>query len=295
MVMNFDFGAYVERRKAGVAGVRGEGYAFEGDLKVLRAMRRMPAVEIAVAQTVKLTKSLLSTNLLGTAVKVSPRQFPRIQRIVEECATTLGIPTPQVYIVPRIDSVNAMTFGTDDDAVIIVHAATFEHLNDAELKFVIGHECGHIQNNHVVYLTTLYRLQQIMQAAGGVILAPLLLPVTVALQSWSRAAEITCDRAGLLCCKDPSAAANSFAKLAIGSRRLFDEMDMDVYLEQLGEGRDGVGRMGELQMSHPYLTKRIESLRLFGASALYRGSQGLDGGLSRDELEARTTELIKVL
>jgi Zn-dependent protease with chaperone function len=295
MTMNFDFSAYVERRKTGIAGVRGEGYAFEGDLKVLRAMRRMPAVEIAVAQTVKLTKSLLSTNLLGTAVKVGPRQFPRIQRIVEECATTLGIPTPQVYIVPRIDSVNAMTFGTDEDAVIIVHAATFEHLNDDELKFVIGHECGHIQNNHVVYLTTLYRLQQIMQAAGGVILAPLLLPVTIALQSWSRSAEITCDRAGLLCCKDAKAATNSFAKLAIGSRRLFDEMDMDVYLEQLGEGRDGMGRMGELQMSHPYLTKRIESLRLFNASALYRGAVGLDGGLTRDELEARTTELIKVL
>ena len=57
----------------------------------------------------------------------------------------------------------------------------------------------------------------------------------------------------------------------------------------------GVGRMGELQMSHPYLTKRIESLRLFAASALYRGSQGLDGGLTREELEARTTDLIKVI
>ena len=94
MTMNFDFAGYVERRKGGVTGERGEGYAFEGDLKVLRAMRKMKAVEVAVAQTVKLTKSLLSTNLLGTAVKVGPRQFPRVQRIVEECgdrhAPTLG-------------------------------------------------------------------------------------------------------------------------------------------------------------------------------------------------------------
>jgi Zn-dependent protease with chaperone function len=295
MDMNFDFNAYVERRKTGVAGVRGEGYAFEGDLKVLRAMRRMPAVEIAVAQTVKLTRTLLSTNLLGTAVKVGPRQFPRIQRIVEECATTLGIPTPQVYIVPNIAQVNAYTFGTDDSATIVVHAAMFEHFNDDELKFVIGHECGHIQNNHVVYLTTLSILQRIASVGAGVLLAPLMLPATAALQSWSRAAEITCDRAGLLCCKNPQAATDSFAKLAIGSRRLFDEMNMDVYLEQLGEGRGSVGRMGELQMSHPYLTKRIESLRLFNASALYRGAVGLDGGISREELEARTTELIKVL
>ena len=26
------------------------------------------------------------------------------------------------------------------------------------LRFVIGHECGHIQNNHVVYMTTLHFL-----------------------------------------------------------------------------------------------------------------------------------------
>ena len=295
MTMNFDFGGYVERRKGGVTGERGEGYAFEGDLKVLRAMRKMKAVEVAVAQTVKLTKSLLSTNLLGTAVKVGPRQFPRVQRIVEECATTLGIPTPQVYIVPNIAQVNAYTFGTDDSATIVVHAAMFEHFDDDELKFVIGHECGHIQNNHVVYLTTLSILQRIASVGAGVLLAPLMLPATAALMSWSRAAEITCDRAGLLCCKSERAATSSFAKLAIGSRKLYGEMDMEVYLEQLAEGRDGVGRVGELQMSHPYLTKRIESLRLFNASALYRGALGLDGGITREELEARTTELIKVL
>jgi len=242
---------------------------------------------------VKLSKSMAAGNLLGTAVKVGPKQFPRVQRIVEECATTLGIPTPQVYIVPRVDVVNAYTFGTEDSAAIVIFAAMFDHFDDDELRFVIGHECGHIQNNHVVYLTTLMMLSQILSVAG--LLAPLLLPVKAALQAWSRAAEITCDRAGLLCCKDEKAATNSFAKLAIGSRKLFAEMDMDVYLEQLGEGRDGMGRVGELQMSHPYLTKRIESLRLFSSSALYRGAQGLAGGITREELEQRTSELIKVL
>ncbi len=293
MTMNFDFEGYVERRKGGVTGERGEGYAFEGDLKVLRAMRKMKAVEIAAAQMVKLSKSMAAGNLLGTAVKVGPKQFPRVQRIVEECATTLGIPTPQVYIVPNMAYLNAYTFGTEDNAAIVVFASMFDHFDDAELKFVIGHECGHIQNNHVVYLTTLMMITNVLSVAG--LLAPLLLPVKAALQTWSRAAEITCDRAGLLCCKDEKAATNSFAKLAIGSRRLFAEMDMDVYLEQLGEGREGMGRVGELQMSHPYLTKRIESLRLFNTSALYRGAQGLSGGITREELEQRTSELIKVL
>lgn len=292
--MQFDFGAFVDRQKSGVTGERGEGYAYEGDLKVLRAMRRFRPVELAVAQTVKLSKSLVTGDLLGSAVKVGPTQFPRIHAITERCARTLGIPTPQVYIVPRMDSFNAMTFGTSDDAFIIVHALLAEQFSDDELAFVIGHECGHIQNDHVVYLTTLYRIQQVLQLSAG-LLAPLLMPAQLALQSWARAAEITCDRAGLLCCKDPDAATRSFARLAVGSPRLFAEMNVEAYLEQLQEGNAGIGRVGELSKSHPYVTKRIEALRLFAGSALFRGALGADGGDARDELERKTEALIKVL
>lgn len=292
--MDLDFSAFVARKKSGVTGERGEGYAFEGDLRVLRAMRKMRPIELAVAQTVRLSKSVVSGDLLGSAVKVGPDQFPRIHRIVERCAQTLGIPAPQVYIVPRMDSYNAMTYGTDVDAFIIIHALLAEQFSDDELEFVIGHECGHIQNNHVVYLTALAQLQQVLRLSAG-LLAPLLMPLQIALQSWARAAEITCDRAGLLCCKSPEAAVRSFARLAVGSPRLFQEMNMHAYLAQLGEGRESIGRVGELTKTHPYVTKRIEALNLFANSELYRRSIGATGGDARDELERKTSELIKVL
>ena len=294
MEMRFDFGAYVARRKGGVSGERGEGYAFEGDLALLRTMRKLRPLELAVGQTVKLSKSLLAGGLLGTSVRVGPRQFPRVHRIVEDCARTLGIAMPQVFINPSIATINAFTFGTDEDAAIVIHAAMFEHLTDDEIRFVVGHECGHVQNNHVVYLSTLKYLEQILSLTGG-LLTPRLRPATVALQGWSRAAEITCDRAGLLCVRDPAVGASALAKLGVGSKRLFEELDVDVYLEQLGEARESMGRVNELAMTHPYVTKRIEALRLFGASELYRKAAGLSGGLSRDELERRTAEVIKVM
>lgn len=296
MAMQLDFASYVSERKNGPSGERGEGYAYEGDLRVLRAMRTLRPVEIAVAQTVKLSKEFLTHDLLGNAVKVGPRQFPRIHRIASECAATLGIATPQVYIVPEIGSINAATYGVDSDSFIMVHAATVDALSDEELRFVIGHECGHIQNSHVVYLTTLHMLRLVLQAAAaGVLLAPVLMPATLALQSWARAAEVTCDRAGLLCCKNPTVATHSFVKLAIGSRRLFEQMNVDAYLDQLKEAKDGYGRMGELQRSHPYLTRRIEALRAFAESALYRSAAGLEGGTDRAELERRTEEIVRVM
>jgi len=294
MDTKFDFTHYVTARKAGPTGVRGEGYAFEGDLKVLRAMRSARTVERLMARFVQLNKSVLAGQLLGSAVKVGPQQFPRIHRIVEECASTLGIAPPQVYLVGN-HTINAMTLGTDDDSFIIVHSGAVEQFTDDELRFVIGHECGHVQNNHVVYLTTLNLLTRIATMAGGAILAPLLLPLQLALSSWSRAAEITCDRAGLLCCRDPRVATNSFLKLAIGSRKLFEELNTDAYLDQLREGRQGLGRVGEITASHPFLTKRVEAIRIFADSALYRSALGAVGGFDRAELERRTLELVKVL
>ena len=43
---------------------------------------------------------------------------------------------------------------------------------------------------------------------------------------WKRRAEITCDRAGLLCAKDVSVAKRSLAKLALGSTKLYDELNL---------------------------------------------------------------------
>ncbi len=293
--MDFDFAGYVDQRKRGVTGERGEGYAYEGDLRVLRKLRTLRPVELAVARTVKLSSAFLQSELLGNAVRVGPEQFPRIHRIAVECARTLGIPTPRLYIVPKIDSINAATYGLDNDAFIMVHAATLHHLTDAELRFVIGHECGHIQNSHVVYLTTLHLLRSMLQAVAAQVVAPFLMPAMAALQAWARAAEITCDRAGLLCVRDTRVARDAFVKLAIGSRELFEQMNVEAWLSQWREEREGYGRMSELQRSHPFLTRRIEALEAFAGSALYRGAAGLEGGYDRAELERRTEALVKVL
>ena len=49
----------------------------------------------------------------------------------------------------------AYTFGTDDQSFIVLHSALVDSLSENELRFVIGHETGHIQNKHVVYGTVL--------------------------------------------------------------------------------------------------------------------------------------------
>ena len=136
-----DFSSYIEKRQRGIGGDRGhDHYAYDGDLKLQRTMRNFKPIELAVASTVRLGKGVMAGDLLGTAVKVSPRQFPKVHKMVEHCSNTLGINVPQVFIQGRIDAINAMTAGTEKESVIVVHSVTLDTLSEDELLFVLGHE-----------------------------------------------------------------------------------------------------------------------------------------------------------
>lgn len=289
----FDFGRYIAKRKRDAyGGAEGARYAYSADIAMLNTFKRVKPVEMAAEAIVRMYKDgLFKNQLLGTTIKVTPRQFPRIYRIAEECADVLDVPVPQVYVA-NSPVLNAYTFGTQEEAFIVVHSSLVDHYSYDELKFVIGHETGHIQNKHVVYNTVLLLLKNTV----GVMLRFVMPPVEVALNAWYRRAEITCDRAGLLCVGDLETGSRALLKLACGSTKLYDELDVDAYLEQFEEGRGGVGRFTELFASHPFLTKRIHALRTFASSALYHEAVGLgEGGLPMEEVDRRTSEIIQIM
>ncbi|RYE95029.1 MAG: M48 family peptidase [Myxococcales bacterium] len=306
-VGDLDFDAFVQKRKSQRAGgqppeggpegskadVKGEhAYAYVSDRATRAAFEKLKPVELAVAAAVRSYKSFGKNQILGQAVRVGPKQFPRVHELTRHCADTLGIVTPTVYIVNQ-PTLNAMTYGTNDDSFILVHSALVDHLNDAELLDVIGHECGHIHNSHVVYLTTLHFLQQMTT----LFTQWLVYPATLALRAWSRRAEITCDRAGMLCCKDLDVSTRSLAKLALGSMKLYEQLNLDEFVSQFEESRDGPGKYMEVFSSHPWLPKRILALRAFGESTLYKQHAGLstEGGLSMEAVDEKVHGIIKVV
>jgi Zn-dependent protease with chaperone function len=186
---------------------------------------------------------------------------------------------------------NAATYGTNDDSFILVHSALIDQFSDEELLYVLGHECGHIHNSHVVYLTTMHYLAAIASAFSKWIVRPAMM----ALSSWSRCAEITCDRAGLLCAGNLDVATRSFARLALGSSKLYDELNLEAFIAQHEESQQGVGRYAELNESHPWLPKRVLALRAFAESALYKKHAKLgDAGLTMEEVDAKVREIIKI-
>ncbi len=269
----------------------GRAYAYASDHTTRLAFDKLKPVEVAVTAAVRLFKALGKSELLGHAVKVGPKQFPRVHNLALQCAETLGIAAPTIYIV-NSPVMNAATFGTNDDSVIMVHSALVDHFSDQELLSVIGHECGHIHNSHVVYLTALHYLRYM----AGAVYRLLMMPAEVALAGWMRRAEITCDRAGLLCSKDLEVSTRALTKLALGSSKLYAELNMEAFIDQYEEAKEEVGRYAEMRATHPWLPKRVIALRKFAESELYRKHAGLgSGGLTMDETDQRVSDVIKVV
>jgi len=290
----FDFAGFVRerasRRPGSVLG-NDHGYAYISDRNTRATFERLKPVELAVAAAVRTFKNVGKAELLGHAVKIGPRQFPRVHALAERCAETLGIPVPTVYIVSN-PHLNAATYGTNEDAFILVNSALMDHFSDSELLSVIGHECGHIHNNHVVYLTALHYLSNV----AGILLRNLAVPALLSLRAWSRRAEVTCDRAGALCAGELEPSLRALTKLALGSQKLYEELNIEAFLEQHSEAKQSLGRFGEVFSSHPWLPKRVLALQAFAESELFRRHAKLGpGGLSMSDVDERVHGFIKVI
>jgi Zn-dependent protease with chaperone function len=288
-----DFESYVARRQAERAGggaeTTGHEYTYTFDRQTRVAFENTKPVAMAVEAAVRLFKTVGTHQLLGSAVKVSERQMPRIHGIVKQAADTLQIRMPQVFLV-NSPVYNAGTLGTNEDSFIMVHSSLVDSYTDEELLTVIGHECGHIHNSHVAYLTALHYLTHM----AGMFLPWMLQPALVALRAWSRRAEITCDRAGMLVAKNQVASERAITKLAVGSKKLYEEFNLDAFLEQHEEGNQGIGKYMEVFATHPWLPKRVLAMRTFGESQLYQKAIGRDAaGLSMSEVDSRVANLLK--
>jgi Zn-dependent protease with chaperone function len=292
-VGSLDFQGFVDRREKTLPDEGREGgraYAYISDKNTRMVFEKLKPVEVAVTASVRLFEAYGKSELLGHAVKLGPKQFPRVHNIVVECADALGIRTPTTYIVNN-PVMNAATFGTKHESVIMIHSGLIDHFSEEELRTVIGHECGHVHNNHVVYLTALHYLRFMASAVVRAVMAP----AEIALAGWLRRAEITCDRAGLLCGKNLEVATRALTKLALGSAKLYSELNMDAFMDQYEELKDGIGRYAEMRASHPWLPKRVIALRHFAESELYRKHVGLGSqGLSMTEVDEKVHGVIKV-
>ena len=138
---DFDFQRYVDKQKSRL-GTPTESdefgdYAFSGDVRVLRKLDRAKPVKVIAEASVRFWKTVQKNELLGQGVKVSHKQFPEVYQAVVDCSHKLGISIPNVYISSGY-RLNAGTYGTDEEAFIVIGSALLQLLDVEEVPSLDG-------------------------------------------------------------------------------------------------------------------------------------------------------------
>ena len=213
--IDFDFQRYVARRKGlRAAQVReGAAYAYPGDVRLLRTLDKLRPVQLALDETVRLWGQVARAELLGPALRASLERYAHVYKAARRCAEILHIATPAVFVTPQPGGV--LTLGTDEECCIVLAQGLLDKLSDAEILDVLGRECGRIQNGHVPFGTALHYLTH----ARSTLVRWAVRPATLSLAAWARRADISADRAGLLCARDLDVSHSALAKVADGTDR----------------------------------------------------------------------------
>lgn len=293
--VDFDFARWIAGRRSAMDQQAREGvaYAYSGELRFRRTLAAARPVTIAIEATTRLWKDAARAELLGSAVKVSSTQYPRVYQAARQAGANLRVTVPTIFAVSGAGSgsVKVKVLGTDDAPYLIINLELAEQLSDTELVAAIGHELGHIQNGHILYVTALHYLSH--SAAFFVRWA--VQPAIMTLQAWSRRAEVTCDRASLLAVRDPDKTLAALVKLAMGVTPN-SQFSVEEYLKDLPDPKKGLGRYAELFRAHPYVPKRVAALRVFADSAYYALATGADpsGKPSAPEVDRKVSDIISV-
>ncbi len=290
--VDFDFARWLAARRGSMEQSAREGaaYAFAAERKFRRTLGLARPVTMALEATTRLWRDVARTELLGTAVKVTDQQYPRVWRAAKTAGLALRVQVPIVFAAPT-SSIKVKVLGTEDAPHLIVNLELAEKLDETELVAAIGHELGHIQNGHILYATALHYLT----SSAAFFVRWVVQPAIMTLQAWSRRAEVTCDRAALLAVRDLDKTLTAMVKLELGLDK-GSAFNAEEYLKSLPDTKKGLGRYAEMFRSHPYLPKRVQALRLFADSALYASVTGQDpaGKPSLPDVDKQVGALISV-
>ena len=278
--INTSFHNYVlERKKAEKFHMDGNGlpdYAFALDYELRKKLDAIPNF-YEISRKVAATYVSRELQLINQeAIAVTPKQFSEVYSIGQDCANILGIGIPNIYI-KSSPVLNAYAYCTDDvEPLIVIHSALYERLTLGELKVVIGHECGHIHNMHGVYsimASILFEGANIIFSGGitRTMFNLVTLGAQFALRAWSRAREVTSDRAGMICCERLEDSYTAQAKLFYGAALGNHEINFDEIMKQLDMQKSNITKLLELTQTHPATARRIAAEKYFAdCEVLYK-------------------------
>jgi Zn-dependent protease with chaperone function len=201
---------------------------------------------LLIALFVWLAHGLVIARFKSESVLVTEQQMPALYATYRDVVAKLGVrEIPPLYIVQAHGLLNAFATRWSGRHFVIVYSDMLEACGEdtPQIRFLLGHELGHIRSNHIV--KKLYLLPGTLFPLIG--------------SAYSRACEASCDRFGAFAADDLHAAAQALLILA-GGKNAWHTMDPTAFSEQYRRQRGFFISWHELTSGYPTLSQRAYNI-----------------------------------
>lgn len=223
--------------------------ALQGD--VLTEVRRATqGVQIEFMQRARMA---------ATGLKITEKTMPALYNLCQEVKNDLEFTQDIDFYIQGDSEINAYAYISEDadkPHIIVVHSALFNLMDDQELKYIIGHEIGHLFNKDS-YITRLYDFIYPNEEGAPEI-------IKSRMKQYDQLAEYAADRYGYNACMDLGSAITALYKLTCGIDLKKMEVSIDSLIDQNFDKANELINNGVISKSdHPDIPLRIHAMLLY--------------------------------
>lgn len=216
----------------------------------------------------------------GHCMKVDKDLLPEFNALCQEVKERLEVKEPVDFYITGDSDLNAFSIASEEEGkphIVNINSAMFDLMSEDELRFVVGHELGHLINKDTALKRLIYFI-----FPPNTTQAPITLQYKIRLHD--QLAELVADRYGFLANGNLNACVTAFYKMSSG----LDLAKMNVSIDALlADNRKRLDYFlkdkGLSRYDHPVNPIRVQAINLFATAK------------EEKELEEGMEELISIL
>ncbi|MFA7123500.1 MAG: M48 family metallopeptidase [Candidatus Delongbacteria bacterium] len=197
--------------------------------------------------------------------KITKEMTPKLYDLCMEVKDTLQFSDKIDFFIVNSPEMNAFAIPSnykENPHRIALNSTMIDRMDEDELRFVIGHEIGHL-------VTKTYKISQMMRFLFQEKEPNLLLKQKF--MFWEKLCELSSDRFGLLANKNIEKSISSFFKLISGLPKNVIDFDLEAFIKQNEEYlKQHVNEMSAQSISHPIPSLRVVALHIFSRSKVFK-------------------------
>lgn len=264
-----------------LTGITSDAFTSDADRWALDKIKRMPLVPTLVSKFYEygFDRWFYCYNM-SMSVRCGPNQYGTLHRILQESCRVLDMPEPELYLSSN-PFPNAFAGGVERP-YITLRSSMVNTMTDEQMYHLIGHELGHIKANHILYFSVASLLLPFIDYFGRKTLGisdVAMYALILAFYEWSRQAEFSADRAGLLVCQSLDVSIDAEIALTAGPNRLSHEMNREAFMNQARayQDADPLDQLGKVILfmlmgktfTHPMPVHRAQQLEQWVQSGAF--------------------------